>query len=94
MKILDTIGFVESFDKNHIFVMNGWFNVEGKAPQLCKLLQEQGIESALFYKLVKNDKIFGYVMFAKKSRRQMWSEYEKTLLGCIGKAFEMSYFGK
>lgn len=87
-------GFVDGFDKNNILVMNGRFNIEGTAPELCKLLEAQGIESAIFYKMVKSGRVFGYVMFAKKNRRQQWSEYEKTLLACVGKAFELSFIGK
>jgi len=87
-------GFKESFDKDKLFVVNGPFNLEGKAPKLLKMFEDHGIESAIFYKLEKSGKMFGYVMFAKKSRRQQWSEYEKTLLACAGKAFELSFTGK
>lgn len=87
-------GFKESFDQNKLFVVNGRFNVEHKAPNLAKLFESQEIESAIFYKFEKSDKMFGYVMFAKKSRRQQWSEYEKTLLACAGKAFELAFTGK
>ncbi len=87
-------GFVNGFDKNNVLVMNGRFNLEAQAPELCRKLEADGIESALFYKMVKSGKMFGYVMFAKKSRRQQWSEYEKTLLACVGKALELSFTGK
>ncbi len=87
-------GFVNGFDKNNLLIMNGRFNLEAEAPELCRKLETQGIESAIFYKMVKSDNMFGYVMFAKKNRRQQWSEYEKTLLACVGKAFELSFTGK
>ncbi len=87
-------GFVDSFDKNNCMVVNGRFNIENKLPELSRVLEKKGIESALFYKMVKNGKMFGYVMFAKKSRRQMWSEYEKGMLACVGKVLELSLAGK
>lgn len=87
-------GFRESFDKDGLFVVNGLYNLQGKTPRLMKLFEQEGIESALFYKMVKSGKMFGYVMFAKKNRRQQWSEYEKTLLSCVGKALELSFTGK
>ena len=87
-------GFKESFDKDKLFVVNGPFNLEGKAPKLLSMFETYGIESAIFYKMEKSGKMFGYMMFAKKSRRQQWSEYEKTLLACAGKAFELSFTGK
>ena len=87
-------GFVESFDDHNVMVVNGRFNIEGKLPELNSVLEQKGIESALFYKMVKNGKMFGHVMFAKKSRRQMWSEYEKGMLACVGKVLELSFSGK
>lgn len=87
-------GFAEGFDQHNVMVVNGRFNIEGKLPELNSLLEQKGIESALFYKMVKNGKMLGYVMFAKKSRRQMWSEYEKGMLACVGKILELSLSGK
>lgn len=83
-------GFLNSFDANHIFVMNGIFNLEGKAPLLNNKLQERGVKSALFYQIIKQDKMLGYIMFAKTSRVQMWSEYEKILFAMVGKIIELS----
>ena len=87
-------GFTESFDNHNVMVVNGRFNIEGKLPQLCSLFEKKGIESALFYKMMKSNNMIGYVMFAKKSRRQMWSEYEKDMLTCVGKVMELSLSGK
>lgn len=87
-------GFEENFDTHNIMVVNGRFNIEGKLPALNSFLEQKGIESALFYKMMINGKMFGHVMFAKKSRRQMWSEYEKGMLACVGKVLELSYLGK
>lgn len=85
--------FLTSFNENNIFAVNGIFNLEGKSPVLAGLLTQRGIESALFYKMVKNNNMFGYIMFAKKNRRQMWSEYDKTLLASVGKIIEISFKG-
>lgn len=85
--------FFDSFDQNNILAVNGIFNLEGKAPVFAGLLTERGVESAFFYKMVKNGNIFGYIMFAKKNHRQMWSEYDKTLLATVGKVIELSFTG-
>lgn len=87
-------GFLEGFDENGLLVVNGRFNIEETAPLLCGWLERQKVESALFYRMTKNSRMFGYVMFARKSRRQMWSEDEKHLLGLAGKVFELSFAGK
>lgn len=87
-------GFTDSFDSHNVMVINGRFNIESKLPQLCNLLEKKGIESALLYKMMKSNNMIGYVMFAKKSRRQMWSEYEKGMLACVGKVMELSLSGK
>lgn len=86
-------GFLESFNKDNILIVNGIFNLEEKAPVLGHVLAERGVESALFYKMVKNGTMFGYIMFAKKNRRQMWSELDKTLLATAGKVIELSFTG-
>ena len=86
-------GFLDGFDKDNIFIVNGIFNLEEKAPVLGTVLSGRGIESALFYKMSKNGTMFGYLMFAKKSRRQMWSEYDKTMLATAGKIIEISFTG-
>lgn len=86
-------GFLNGFDKDNIFIVNGIFNLEETAPALAGVLSGRGIESALFYKMSKNGTMFGYLMFAKKSRRQMWSEYDKTLLATVGKVIELSFTG-
>ena len=86
-------GFVDGFDKDNIFIINGIFNLDEKAPVLGSVLSGRGIESALFYKMSKNGTMFGYLLFAKKNRRQMWSEYDKTLLATVGKILEISFTG-
>ncbi|MGN0376148.1 MAG: GGDEF domain-containing protein [Suilimivivens sp.] len=86
-------GFLEGFNKDNILIVNGIFNLEENAPVLSHVLAERGVESALFYKMVKNGTMFGYIMFAKKNRRQMWSELDKTLLATAGKVIELSFTG-
>lgn len=85
--------FLQSFDRNNVFVANGVVSLEAISSPFARLLTRRGIKSALFYKMVIHGTMFGYIMFAKKNRGQMWSEYDKTLLASIGKIFELS-FGK
>ncbi len=83
---LDT-EFIDGFNKNNLFVINGLYNLEGKSPRVRKMLEEKGVQSAIFYKIVRDDKFFGYVMFARREHRQMWSEYEIMVMSIIGKIF-------
>jgi diguanylate cyclase (GGDEF)-like protein len=87
-------GFFDCFDENNILAVNGIFNLEGKSTVFPELLTSRGIESVLFYKMTHSDQAFGYIMFAKKNRRQMWAEYDKTLLASVGKILELSFRGK
>lgn len=86
--------FLNSFDENNVYAVNGLFNLEVKSPSLCRLLTEHNIESVLFYKMVNHGDMFGYIMFAKKNRRQMWSESDKTFLASAGKILELSFIDK
>lgn len=87
-------GFEESFDANGIYAVNGIFNLEGKLPGLAAALLERGIESALFYKICSKGRMTGFMMFAKKKHRQMWSEIDKALLAVVGKTMELSFSEK
>lgn len=87
-------GFLQNFDDNQLLVVNSIFNLEGKAPRISAKLTERSIESALFYKFRKHGQYSGYIMFAKKSHRQMWAEYDKTLLSVVGKVMEMMLLEK
>lgn len=87
-------GFLQSFDDNHLLVMNSIFNLEGKAPLMSAKLTKYGIESVLFYQFRKHEQYSGYIMFSKKSHRQMWAEYDKTLLSVVGKVMEMMILEK
>lgn len=86
--------FLQSFDDNHLLVMNSIFNLEGKAPLLSAKLTQRSIESALFYQFRKHEQYSGYIVFSKKSHRQMWAEYDKTLLSVVGKVMEMMLLEK
>lgn len=86
--------FLEGFDQNNMYEVKGLYDIEITMPDLKKLLEAQGVESALFYRIMKSNKMFGYIMFAKKSRRRLWAEYEKTMLGVVGKAIELTFTGK
>ena len=86
--------FLEGFDQNNMFEVKGLYDIEITMPELKKFLEAQGVESALFYRIIKSSKMFGYIMFAKKSRRRLWAEYEKTMLGVVGKAIELTFTGK
>lgn len=82
--------FIDSFNKDNLFIMHGLFNLEGQNPKIKEVLEEKDIQSAIFYKIVKDNKFFGYVMFARKEHRQMWSDYEIMVMSIIGKSFEMA----
>ena len=83
-------GFLSGFDSHGCFVCNSVFNLEVTAPELFSYLRERGTESVFFYRMAKHDKMFGYMIFSRKTRRQMWSEHEKSLLALTGKVFEQS----
>lgn len=87
-------GFLHGFDDNRLLVVNSIFNLEGKAPLLSARLTARSIESALFYQFRQHEQYSGYIMFAKKSHRQMWAEYDKTLLSVVGKVMEMMLLEK
>lgn len=82
--------FLTSFDSHGCFVCNSIFNLEVTAPNLFNYLRERGAESVFFHRMAKHDKMFGYMVFSRKTRRQMWSEHEKSLLALTGKVFEQS----
>lgn len=83
--------FWDSFDNNNIYVMNGLYVMEVKFRYLYDLLKDRKIESAIFYKMVKNGNMIGMIMFAKVNNRMKWSEYEKTIMAVIGKTIEISF---
>ncbi|MCH5269369.1 MAG: GGDEF domain-containing protein [Lachnospiraceae bacterium] len=83
-------GFLGSFDDNNTLVIHAIASLESKTATLYKKLKESGVESVFFYKFSKTSKLNGYLLFAKASRRQMWSEEDKVLLAIVGKIVEQS----
>lgn len=58
--------------------------------KLHEKLTARKIESVLFYRLMKNGKPNGFIMFARRHQRQKWSEYEVRSLSMAAKIFELS----
>ncbi len=83
-------GFLDSFDDNNTLVIHAIANLESKAEILYNRLKRENVESVLFYKFAPTSKYKGYLIFAKSSRRQMWSEEDKVLLALVGKIVELS----
>ena len=83
-------GFMNSFDENNLLVIHAIASLEAKTASLYNKLKESGVESVLFYKFSNTSKNNGYLIFAKTSRRQMWSEEDKVLLALVGKIAELS----
>ena len=82
--------FMESFDDNNTLVIHAIASLESKTATLYNKLKESGVESVFFYKFSKASKYSGYLIFAKSTRRQMWSEEDKVLLALVGKIAEMA----
>lgn len=80
--------FMDTADKDNLIVLNGMYNLEGKHEDIKKNLEEKGIQSAMFYRLQSSGEIPEYIMFARSSVRQKWSEYEITVMSIVGKVFE------
>lgn len=82
--------FFDSFDDNNTLVIHAIASLESKTTTLYNKLKGSGVESVLFYKFSNKSKLNGYLIFAKASRRQMWSEEDKVLLAIVGKIVEQS----
>lgn len=85
-------GFLDSFDDNNTLVIHAIASLESKTERLYNKLKDNGVESVFFYKFSNASKYSGYLLFAKASRRQMWSEGDKVLLALVGKIVEMSMY--
>lgn len=85
-------GFLDSFDGNNTLVIHAIASLESKTERLYNKLKDNGVESVFFYKFSNTSKYNGYLLFAKESRRQMWSEEDKVLLALVGKIVEMSVY--
>ena len=83
-------GFLDSFEDDNTLVIHAISSLESKSEALYNKLKGNGVESVFFYKFSKASKYSGYMIFAKASRRQMWSEEDKVLLGLVGKIVEMA----
>ena len=83
-------GFLDSFEDDNKLVIHAISSLESKSAALYNKLKSNGVESVFFYKFSKACKYSGYMIFAKASRRQMWSEEDKVLLGLVGKIVEMA----
>ena len=55
-------------------------------------LAQRKIEAAVFYRLKREGKPDGYVLFARRHQRQKWSEYETMALAVAAKIFELSIY--
>ena len=84
----DTFGSL--FNSDNLLVLDGLYKLDGKCPDVEACLEEKGVKSALFYRIDRAGKFSGYVMFAKKMQRQMWSEYESLALSTAAKVFDVS----
>ena len=82
--------FLNSFEEDNTLVIHAISSLESKSETLYNKLKGNGVESVFFYKFSKACKYSGYMIFAKTSRRQMWSEEDKVLLGLVGKLVEMA----
>lgn len=83
-------GFLNSFDDNNTLVIHAIASLESKTETLYNRLKDNNVESVFFYKFSNTSKSNGYLIFAKASRRQMWSEEDKVLLALVGKIVELS----
>ncbi len=79
--------FVSCFDKNGLYVMNNYSYLEGKSPKIAEALKSRGVQSVILYRLAQSN---GYIMFARKNFRQLWSEYDIMAFGIIAKTIEIA----
>lgn len=82
-------GFLDSFDKDNTLAIHAISNLESKSAALYNKLTADNVESVFFYKFSETSKYKGYLVFAKATRRQMWSEEDKVLLAIVGKIAEL-----
>ena len=85
-------GFLDSFEDDNTLVIHAISRLESISATLYNKLKSNAVESVFFYKFSKASKYSGYMIFAKSTRRQMWSEEDKVLLGLVGKIVEMASF--
>ena len=85
--------FLNQVDENGLYLMDGRYLIQDDFPQLYEKLAARKIEAAIFYRMMKNGKPDGYVLFAKHHQRQKWSEYETIALAVAAKIFEIASIG-
>ena len=54
-------------------------------PELAAKLKERNVQNAIFYRISDTN---GFIMFARKNARHLWSEYEVMSFAIIGKTLE------
>ncbi|MCH5204803.1 MAG: GGDEF domain-containing protein [Oscillospiraceae bacterium] len=82
--------FWELFDKDNLLVLDHLYKLDGKCPDVEKCLVKKDVDAAVFYRLCHNNKFTGYVMFARSTTRQSWSDYEVMALSTAAKVFDVS----
>ena len=85
--------FLDQVDENGLYLMDGRYLIQEEFPQLYEKLVARKIEAAIFYRMIKNGRPDGYVLFAKHQLRQKWSEYETIALAVAAKIFEIASVG-
>ncbi|MGM9605348.1 MAG: GGDEF domain-containing protein [Faecousia sp.] len=85
--------FLDQVDENGLYLMDGRYLIQDDFPQLYEKLAARKIEAAIFYRMMKDGKPDGYVLYAKRHQRQKWSEYETIALAVTAKIFEISSIG-
>ena len=85
--------FLDQVDENGLYLMDGRYLVQDDFPQLYEKLAARKIEAAIFYRMMKDGKPDGYVLFARHHQRQKWSEYETISLAVAAKIFEIASVG-
>ena len=85
--------FLDQVDENGLYLMDGRYLIQDGFPQLYEKLAARKIEAAIFYRMKKNGRPDGYVLFAKHHQRQKWSEYETIALAVAAKVFEIASVG-
>lgn len=79
------------FDQNGMFIMNNYSFIEGKSPTVAEELKTRGVQSAIFYRLTNAS---GYLMFARKNSRHLWSEYETMAFGIIARTIDIAIMNR
>lgn len=81
--------FDQRFDSANLFIMNGLYNAERDNEGFINKMTDANIEAAVFYRVVIKGKYSGYVMFAKKNGRYMWTESEIMAFATAGQVLAL-----